>query len=70
MRWLTAMLVAAILAVLLPMMLGGSDGVWMTGWTKVGTVAPFSNSPGLMFSIPVFLICAIGLRMFFNWHRN
>ena len=70
MRWLTAMLVAAILAVLLPMMLGGSNGVWMTGWTKVGTYHPFPQSPGLLFSVPVFVISAIGLRLFFNWHRN
>ena len=65
------MFVGAILAMLLPMMLGGSDGVWMASeWTRVGTIKPFPQSPGLLFSIPVFLISAIGLRLFFNWHRN
>ena len=65
------MLVGALLAILLPMMLGGSDGAWMNSeWTRVGTIHPFKQSPGLLFSIPVFLISAIGLRLFFNWHRN
>jgi hypothetical protein len=70
MKWLSAMFVGAIIGFLLPMMLGGRDGVWMTGWTKIGTIAPFPSSPGLMFSVPVFAIAAIGLRFFFNWHRN
>ncbi len=37
MKWITALIIGAILAFTLPMALGGSDGVWMTGWTKVGT---------------------------------
>ena len=70
MKWLTALVFGAIIAILLPMMLGGRGGVWMTGWTKVGTIAPFARSPGLLFSVPVFVFTAIAFRIFFNWHRN
>ena len=28
------------------------------------------GSPGFLFSVPVFLISAVALRFFFNWHRN
>nr|WP_294850658.1 hypothetical protein [uncultured Sphingomonas sp.] len=70
MRWMSAMLVGASLAILLPMILGGRDGVWMSGWTSVGTIHPFEQSPGLLISIPVFVIATIGLRLFFNWHRG
>ncbi|QNN64392.1 hypothetical protein H9L12_08625 [Sphingomonas rhizophila] len=68
MKWMTAIMIGAILAVVLPMSLGGRDGVWMTGWTETWTIHPIASSPGLLFSIPVFLISAIGLRLFFNWH--
>ena len=68
MKWLTAILIGAILAFTLPMALGGSEGVWMNGWTKVWTIRPIANSPGFLFSIPVFLGSAIFLRIFFNWH--
>ena len=40
MKWFTALIIGAILAFTLPMALGGSDGVWMTEWTKWGTYRP------------------------------
>jgi hypothetical protein len=70
MKWLTALVFGAILGFTLPMILGGSDGVWMNGWTKVGTIRPFANSPGLLFSVPLAIGTAIAFRIFFNWHRN
>ncbi len=70
MKWITAMLIGAILAIVLPMSLGGFDGVWAHSWANYGTFRPFPQSPGLMFSVPVFVISAIGLRLFFNWHKG
>ena len=70
MKWFTALMIGAILAFALPMALGGSDGVWMTGWTKVGTYRPITGSPGFLFSVPVFLGSALAFRLFFNWHSN
>ncbi len=70
MKWITALIIGAILAFTLPMALGGSNGVWMTGWTKVGTIRPFESSPGFLFSIPVFLGAALAFRLFFNWHST
>ncbi len=70
MKWFTALIIGAILAFTLPMALGGSHGVWMTGWTKVGTIRPITGSPGFLFSIPVFLGSAFAFRLFFNWHSN
>ena len=70
MRWLTALLIGGILAFVLPLSLGGQDGAWMHSFAKWGTVRPVAGSPGFLFSLPVFLISAIALRFFFNWHRN
>ena len=70
MRWLTALLIGAILGLVVPMLFGGQGGIWLETWVKWGTVRPFSQSPGLLFSIPIFLGSAIILRLFFNWHRN
>lgn len=70
MKWVPALFLGAILAFVLPLFLGGQTGVWMNSWTKFGTVRPFENSPGLLFSIPLFLGSAVALRLFFNWHRN
>jgi hypothetical protein len=70
MKWLTALALGALLAFLLPMILGGQEGGWMTSWTKWGTIRPLAGSPGLLFSIPLFVISALGFRMFFNWHSN
>jgi hypothetical protein len=70
MKWLTALALGALLGFLLPMMLGGQEGAWMTSWAKWRTVRPLAGSPGLLFSIPLFVISALGFRMFFNWHSN
>jgi hypothetical protein len=70
MKWLTALALGALLAFLLPMVLGGRDGAWMNSWAGYGTIRPLAGSPGLLFSVPLFLISALGFRMFFNWHSN
>lgn len=70
MKWLTALFLGAILAFLFPMLLGGQDGVWMTSWTKWGTIRPIKGSPGLLFSVPFFIGTAIAFRLFFNWHKG
>ena len=70
MKWLTALPLGAILGFLLPMALGGQSGVWMTTWTKWGTIRPLAGSPGLLFSVPLFLGSALAFRLFFNWHRG
>jgi hypothetical protein len=51
-------------------MLGGQHGAWMTNWTKWGTIHPLPGSPGLLFSVPLFLGSAIASRIFFNWHSR
>ena len=70
MKWFTALLIGAILAFVLPLSLGGQDGAWMHSFAKWGTIRPIEGSPGFLFSVPVFLISAVALRFFFNWHRN
>jgi hypothetical protein len=70
MRWLSALILGAILAIALPLAFGGQEGVWMNSFAKWGTVRPFARSPGLLFSIPLFLGSAVAFRLFFNWHRN
>jgi len=68
MKWITALILGAILGFVTPLVFGGREGVWAESFASAGTVAPFSNSPGLLFSIPVFALSAIAFRMFFNWH--
>ena len=70
MKWVTALILGAILAFALPLAFGGQDGVWMDSWAKWGTVRPHANSPGLLFSIPLFLGSALAFRAFFNWHTR
>ena len=70
MKWFTALLIGAILGFTLPLALGGPSGVWMNSFAKWGTVRPLAGSPGLLFSIPLFLGSALAFRLFFNWHRN
>ena len=67
---MSALLLGAILALVLPLAAGGQGGLWMTTWVKWGTIRPLEGSPGLLFSIPVFLGSAVALRAFFNWHSN
>ena len=70
MKWLTALTIGAILGFAMPLFLGGQTGVWMNSIAKWGTVRPLEGSPGLLFSIPVFLLSAIAFRLFFNWHSR
>jgi hypothetical protein len=69
-KWLSALLLGAILGFLVPLMLGGQAGLWMDTWVKWGTIRPIPTSPGMLFSIPIFLGSAIALRLFFNWHKG
>lgn len=70
MKWLTALGFGAILGFVLPTALDARSGVWMDGWTGWGTIRPHEASPGLLFSIPLFLAAAIAARTFFNWHNR
>jgi hypothetical protein len=70
MRWLTCILLGAILGFTLPQFFGGAGGVWMDSVAEYWTIRPLEGSPGLLFSIPVFLISTIAFRLFFNWHSN
>jgi len=70
MKWISAIILGAVVAVILPLVFGGRDGVWMDSWTAWGTIRPHHNSPGLLFSIPVFVGAALIFRAFFNWHST
>jgi len=70
MKWMTALLLGALLGFVLPLMFGGPSGVWMDSWAKYGTIAPIAGSPGLLFSIPFCLGSALAFRLFFDWHSN
>jgi hypothetical protein len=54
----------------LPTGLDMRSGVWMNSWAAWGTIRPHAGSPGLLFSIPLFLGSALALRMVFNWHSR
>jgi hypothetical protein len=66
MKWLTALLLGAIVGVVLPLMF---IGVWMDSFAAWGTIRPLPGSPGLLFSIPLFALAAFAFRAFFNWHK-
>ena len=70
MKWFTALALGAILGFVMPLALGGQHGVWMNSFAKWGTIRPLAGSPGLLFSVPLFLLSAIAFRMFFNWHSR
>ena len=70
MKWLAALLLGAIVGLLLPLIFGGQTGFWLHSWTKWGTIRPLAGSPGLLFSIPLFLGSAVAFRLFFNWHSR
>jgi hypothetical protein len=70
MKWVTALLLGAILGCVLPTALDARTGLWMNSWAAWGTVHPHAGSPGLLLSIPLFIGLAIAFRIFFNWHRN
>ena len=70
MKWLTALALGAIVGFVIPLAMGGQFGVWLTSWASWGTVRPISGSPGVLFSIPLFIAAAIAFRLFFNWHSR
>ena len=65
-----ALLIGAALGFLLPTGIDLRSGVWMDSWTAWGAVRPHAGSPGLLFSIPVFVGAALLLRLGFNWHTR
>jgi hypothetical protein len=70
MKWISALLLGAILGFVLPTGLDMRSGVWMNSWAAWGTIRPHVGSPGLLFSWPLFAGSAIALRMVFNWHTR
>ena len=70
MKWLTALLLGAILGIVLPTAIDARSAVWMSSWAGWGTIRPLEGSPGLLLSLPLFLGVAIFLRLVFNWHSR
>ena len=70
MKWITALVLGAILGFVLPTAMDLRSGLWMDNWTGWGTIHPHAGSPGLLFSIPLFLGSALALRLVFNWHSR
>jgi len=68
MKWITALVLGAILGGILPTVIDSQSGSWMESWAGWGTVRP--NEGGFLFSIPLFLGSALGARLFFNWHSR
>ena len=68
MKWITALAIGAILGFVLPTGVDLRSGVWMNSWASWGTIRPHAGSPGLLFSIPVFVGASAALRAVFNWH--
>jgi hypothetical protein len=70
MKWLTALLLGAVLATVLPTAFDGGSGQWTDSWAGWGTIRPKDDSYGLLFSVPLFMGAALAFRAFFNWHRG
>ena len=71
MKWLPALFLGAILGfVVADASSAAKAAFWMNSWTKWGTIRPVAGSPGLLFSIPLFLGSAVAFRLFFNWHSR
>jgi hypothetical protein len=68
MKWITALAIGAILGFALPTGIDVGSGVWTNSWASWGTFRPLAGSPGLLFSVPVFLGASLALRAGFNWH--
>ena len=68
MKWITALLIGAILGFVLPTAFDGRQGQWMHSWAAWGTIRPLEGSPGLLFSIPLAIGAAMALRFVFSWH--
>jgi hypothetical protein len=70
MKWVMALILGAIVGFVLPTALDFRAGVWMNSWASWGTIRPHAGSPGLLFSVPVFLAAAMAFRAVFNWHTR
>ena len=70
MKWLTALLFGADIAMVLPTAMDGGQDFWLDSWAGWGTIRPHAGSPGLLFSIPLFLGAALAFRLVFNWHSR
>ncbi|HJU76385.1 MAG TPA: hypothetical protein VJ597_00410 [Sphingomicrobium sp.] len=70
MKWITALLIGAVLGFVLPTAFDGGSGQWMQSWAGWGTIRPHAGSQRLLFSIPIFLGSALAFRVFFNWHTR
>ena len=68
MKWLTALVFGLLVGTLLPTVIDGQGGVWTDSWTGWGTIR--EGKGGLLFSIPLFLGAAVGIRLLFNWHTR
>ena len=68
MKWITALVIGAILAIVLPTAFDGRSGQWMHSWAGWGTIRPLEGSPALLLSIPMFVGVAMFLRFVFSWH--
>ncbi|HEY0626396.1 MAG TPA: hypothetical protein VGD10_06650 [Allosphingosinicella sp.] len=67
---LKALLIGFIIAVAVPMVFGGPTGAWMSSAASVGTISPLEGSPGLLFSIPLFVGATVIFWIFFEWHSR
>ena len=71
MKWLTALVLGAILGFVLPMMLRRPGRRLDEQLDEMGHRSARSpDRPGLLFSIPLFLGSALAFRLFFNWHSR
>lgn len=70
MKLLTAIVLGAVIGFVVPLIFGGEAGLWMDSWTRWGTIRPLEGSPGLLFSIPLFIGATLAFRLFFNWHTR
>ena len=71
MKWLTALLLGAILGFVLPLVLRRPGRRLDEQLGEMGhRSARIAGSPGLLFSIPLFLGSAVAFRLFFNWHSS
>ena len=70
MELVKAALLGIVAAVALPMVFGGPTGVWLPSVAGWGTVAPLPGSPGLLFSIPLFVAVTLFSWLFFGWSNR